>query len=408
MECEAAETFVRKVKVVEGGKVTVLAKPDMNADPTGEYLSEGESTEVVARYACQRDGRVYLRLRKERGSWISTRARKDISKVVLAPLPGEAALEPSSFGEPLDSRALRLLPKLDVGALSPSKVPAAAPLPPQAVVLEAAAAGEATAAEDENEEDVFDEEQAEEGEDDEGQGDDGEEEEEEEGEGDVEVEAVVEAYGAATAPVAAATPPAAAEAAGSGTAAAAASAKRVRRFKVVAGVCPVLRYPGARELMATGHQVLLKMKDEFWADAAVFVPGEGRTYLRLTRGQGWVCERSRRDLRRCAVVPSVRRKKPLSRRRAMAIAFQGGDAEGATRLRKGDLMRNSQGRIVSKKASEAAKKRYADGGAAKWLEAVKRARLELNVEGFVPAKKGTALYAKARWYFEESKKQRTQ
>ena len=51
--------------------------------------------------------------------------------------------------------------------------------------------------------------------------------------------------------------------------------------------------------------------------------------------------------------------------------------------------RNSAGRLVSKK-------RRALGKQNKWAAAVKRARAVLGVRGFMPVKKGTPLYKKAR------------
>jgi len=51
--------------------------------------------------------------------------------------------------------------------------------------------------------------------------------------------------------------------------------------------------------------------------------------------------------------------------------------------------RNSAGRLVSKK-------KRALGKGNKWAAAVKRARADLGVRGFMPIKKGTPLYNKAR------------
>ena len=51
--------------------------------------------------------------------------------------------------------------------------------------------------------------------------------------------------------------------------------------------------------------------------------------------------------------------------------------------------RNKTGRLVSKK-------KRALGKGNKWAAAVKRARADLGVRGFMPIKKGTPLYNKAR------------
>ena len=58
-------------------------------------------------------------------------------------------------------------------------------------------------------------------------------------------------------------------------------------------------------------------------------------------------------------------------------------------LKKDTLIKNKNGRIVSKKLS-------AKGKASKWIKAVTAARKALGVKGFVVIKKGSALYKKAR------------
>merc|ERR1711920_574018 len=175
-------------------------------------------------------------------------------------------------------------------------------------------------------------------------------------------------------------------------------ARVVKRYKVVIGRCPILQQPGFEQLFASGN-TFLQHKQEFLADGAFFMEAENRTYLRLTRHRGWVCERSRTDIRKLAVTLSVRRKKPLSKKMARVIAFRGGDTDGVTKMRKEDLVRSKNGKIVSKKASEAAKKRFADG-IGKWTAAVSKAREELGVKGFAGVKKGTPLYEKAQEYYK--------
>ena len=90
--------------------------------------------------------------------------------------------------------------------------------------------------------------------------------------------------------------------------------------------------------------------------------------------------------------------KRVSKRMAKVVAFRGGSTGGATTLKQGDLIKNKHGRIVSKKQSQLAKKRYASG-IGKWTAAVQKARKALGTKGFVAIKKGSPLYKKAREFF---------
>merc|ERR1712113_684493 len=69
------------------------------------------------------------------------------------------------------------------------------------------------------------------------------------------------------------------------------------------------------------------------------------------------------------------------------------------------LMRNKYGKIVSKKASAAAKKRYQASGAKLWAECIKQARKSLSLKGFVAINgkqaEGKALYAKTKSLYSE-------
>eukprot|EP00929_Paragymnodinium_shiwhaense_P045541 TRINITY_DN2325_c0_g2_i6.p1 TRINITY_DN2325_c0_g2~~TRINITY_DN2325_c0_g2_i6.p1 ORF type:complete len:545 (+),score=161.88 TRINITY_DN2325_c0_g2_i6:214-1848(+) len=431
MECENAETFSSSVKVTRGQRVHVLERPDcLNAPTGGECLPDDEAAhEVVARFVSKRDGRVYFRLRRDTPSWISSRAHEDMSQVVLelavvatgtsssSTAGGQAKipLEPPKCAEPLNSSALRLLPEVNPEALpSPSK---------------AAASSSAAAAAEGDEDEMFMEEEDDAG-DEEQDGVDEVEAMAEEGGGGVEEEAegedVAPAEGADEDAEAASEMPDISEAAAEddeeedapasqGDAASQSqeatpqkvSTLRPRKFKVVAGRCPVLPHPSASQLFATGPKVMLKMKQEFWADAAVRVPAEGRVYLRLRNGKGWVCERSRTDIRRMAIVPTRMSKQPISSRHARVLAFRGADTDGRTTLHQDDLIRNSRGKIVSKKMAEASKKRYEEG-IGKWTAAVKRAREELGLTGFVKVKKGTPVYEKAQEYYKAAKAAKTE
>merc|ERR1719231_1258692 len=88
-------------------------------------------------------------------------------------------------------------------------------------------------------------------------------------------------------------------------------------------------------------------------------------------------------------------------KRARSSVFRGTKAKTQSGLTKSDLTRNSQGRIVSRKASASGKKRYSNIRA--WIQAVGKARKALNLRGFVAingkSPQGKALYAKAKSFF---------
>jgi len=78
-----------------------------------------------------------------------------------------------------------------------------------------------------------------------------------------------------------------------------------------------------------------------------------------------------------------------------ALVFRGSKEKTSGGLKKSDLIKNANGKIVSKKASAVAKKRF--GSTLKrWTDAVKAARKSLGLKGFVAVKKGTPLYTKAK------------
>merc|ERR1719375_1217432 len=78
-----------------------------------------------------------------------------------------------------------------------------------------------------------------------------------------------------------------------------------------------------------------------------------------------------------------------------ALVFRGSKEKTIGGLSKADLIKNSNGKIVSKKQSVAAKKRFGST-LKKWTDAVKAARKTLGLKGFVAVKKGTPLYTKAK------------
>ena|ERR1719197_1326379 len=82
---------------------------------------------------------------------------------------------------------------------------------------------------------------------------------------------------------------------------------------------------------------------------------------------------------------------------AKVVVFRGSKAKTSGGLTSSDLIKNSRGKIVSKKASQRAKKNnYIKG----WITAVQKARKALGLKGFVAIKKGSALYKKAKELYQ--------
>merc|ERR1712100_228808 len=84
---------------------------------------------------------------------------------------------------------------------------------------------------------------------------------------------------------------------------------------------------------------------------------------------------------------------------AKAVVLHGNKEKTVGGLTKSDLFKNKRGRIVSKKASAAAKKRYASS-VGSWIQAVKKARAALKIKGFSALKKGSPLYIKAKEFYQ--------
>merc|ERR550537_953204 len=91
---------------------------------------------------------------------------------------------------------------------------------------------------------------------------------------------------------------------------------------------------------------------------------------------------------------ATKRMTVASGRLTKARVFAGAKTRTKGGLKKADLMRNKNGRIVSKKVSAKSKKAYASY-LAKWTFAVVQARKALGLKGFVLVKKGSPLYKKA-------------
>merc|ERR1711976_92882 len=85
---------------------------------------------------------------------------------------------------------------------------------------------------------------------------------------------------------------------------------------------------------------------------------------------------------------------------AKAMVLRGSKVKTGGGLKKENLKKNKAGKIVSKAASERAKKAYAGSAIQKWISAVQTAKKELGLSGmvFVGGKtaQGRALYAKGR------------
>merc|ERR1712190_393074 len=87
-------------------------------------------------------------------------------------------------------------------------------------------------------------------------------------------------------------------------------------------------------------------------------------------------------------------------RGAKARVFNGKKEKTVGGLTKATLTKSKSGKIVSKAASAASKKNWAQSALKKWCDACKQARKQLNIKGFVAvggkSAQGKALYAKVK------------
>merc|ERR1719174_830910 len=105
-----------------------------------------------------------------------------------------------------------------------------------------------------------------------------------------------------------------------------------------------------------------------------------------------------------AMKRSVKKTKRVSKiakgKLAKALVFRGKKEKTVGGISASQLIKNKNGRIVSKKQSANAKKRYASSGLKKWADACKLARKQLGIKGFAPVggktAAGKALYAKVK------------
>ena len=92
-------------------------------------------------------------------------------------------------------------------------------------------------------------------------------------------------------------------------------------------------------------------------------------------------------------------------KRSKSSVFRGSKERTSGGLKRGDLMKNKRGKVVSKKASALAKQRFQKNGLAKWAAAVQKARRSLNVKGFCAiggkSAKGQQLLKAARSFYKK-------
>merc|ERR1719481_680883 len=118
-----------------------------------------------------------------------------------------------------------------------------------------------------------------------------------------------------------------------------------------------------------------------------------------------------KSMKKKSAMKSMKKKKAMKvskiarGRGAKARVFNGSKVSTVGGLKKSDLTRNRNGKIVSKKSSIRAKKTYQRNGLAKWTRAVQQARKSLGIKGFQvvggKTSKGQALLKKARSFFRK-------
>lgn len=132
---------------------------------------------------------------------------------------------------------------------------------------------------------------------------------------------------------------------------------------------------------------------------------------RRTGGSRGGRKRSRsRSTKRAAPKKAAAPRRRRARRRKPSVVgkkwqvWKGTRQRTAGGLTKKDLRKSKSGKIVSKKQSLAARRRFRKGGISGWLRAVTAARRSLKLTGFVACKKGTKFYRTARRLYNRSRK----
>merc|ERR1719350_1695362 len=118
-----------------------------------------------------------------------------------------------------------------------------------------------------------------------------------------------------------------------------------------------------------------------------------------------------KSMKKKSAMKSMKRKKAMRvtkvarGRGAKARVFRGSKASTSGGLKKSDLTKNKNGKVVSKKASAQGKKLYQKNGLARWTKAVQQAKKSLGIKGFQviggKTAKGQALLKKARSLFKK-------
>merc|ERR1712039_1143219 len=106
----------------------------------------------------------------------------------------------------------------------------------------------------------------------------------------------------------------------------------------------------------------------------------------------------KKAMKKTAMKTAMKKSQVAKGKRAKSSVFRGTKLKTSGGLTKDKLVRNKHGKVVSKAASAAAKKRFSKLAA--WGKAVSAARKALNCKGFVAVggktAQGKALYAKAK------------
>merc|ERR1719490_17449 len=102
---------------------------------------------------------------------------------------------------------------------------------------------------------------------------------------------------------------------------------------------------------------------------------------------------------------SAKRVSKIARgKRVKSSVFRGTKEKTVGGLKKSDLMKNKNGKIVSRKSSDRAKKAFKKNGLDKWIKATQQARKSLGIKGFCPiggkTSKGQAFLKKARSFYK--------